>query len=651
MKPNNKHKYINKLHFLAIIPDHGCENICAFLVYFLHKSVSPFHARHGQVRPAGYIIAAFSSSLFSDTIEWIMELARKYLWRYRKVVMAGFLFVILTNVTKLIAPWILKYAVDDLRAGVVMEKLLLYAGMILGVAILQGIFLFFMRNIIIGVSRHIEYQLRMEIFDHLQKLPLEFYQMNRTGDIISRATSDLNNFRMFLGPGIMNLMNTIILFPIAIAFMSSISPRLTFYSLSPLPLATLVMAWASAILHRRYRQVQEANAKMSSQAQENFSGIRVVKAYVQEDSQTEVFRLKNTDYLKKNLRLVKFLGLFHPVIGFFLGLTTIIVLWAGGRMIIRGSISLGDLVAFLAFMSLLILPTVSLGWVVNLFQRGAASAARINWILNTEPTIREPDHPEPVVSLSGAVSFRGLTFTYPGMKEPTLKNVNLEIAAGQKVALVGRTGSGKTTLVSLVPKMYSVLDGCLHIDGIDINRVPLRLLRKSIGFVPQETFLFSETLERNIILGAIEEEVSIEAATSLAGMKPDIETFPSGYETMLGERGITLSGGQKQRTALARAIIRDPRILILDDAFSSVDAATEKTILGNLQHVMQGRTTIIITHRLSSITDADMIIVLKDGSVAETGRHDELMAAGGLYAEMFHRQSIIEELEKEDQPA
>jgi ATP-binding cassette subfamily B protein len=561
----------------------------------------------------------------------------------------GFVFLILANVTGLISPWVLKYAVDSLETGIMPGKLLFYASLILGVALVQGVFRFIMRRVLIGVSRHIEYLLRKDIFAHLQKLPLEFFQANPTGDIISRATSDLNNVRMFLGPGIMHFFGTVVLLITALIFMFSISPALTMVSLSPLPLASAAMMYFSARFYKRYLRAQEAYGRMSSRAQENFTGIRVVKSYVLEDDQIESFQRQNLDYLSENLHLARLRGLFIPAVGFLFSLSLIIVLWAGGRMIIQGRITLGDLVAFHGFMFMLIWPLTAFGWVINLFQRGAASGDRIKLILETVPAIRDPEEPSEAEEISGLIRFSNLDFQYPGSEEPVLQGIDMEIRAGEKVAFVGRTGSGKTTLAGLIPRLYNVERGRLTIDGIDVNDIPLSILRGAIGFVPQETFLFSDTIQENIALGADGEEgLSIKDAAYLSGMKPDIETFPSGYDTLLGERGITLSGGQKQRTSLARAVIRDPRILILDDVFSSVDAQTEQSILENLSGLMTGKTTIIITHRLASITDADRIFVLEDGSIAESGSHAELMKRGGLYAEMFRRQSIIAELERED---
>ncbi len=556
--------------------------------------------------------------------------------------------MLLTNGVGLLAPWILKYAVDGLRAGMSREKLLFFAGLTLGVAVVQGFFRFLMRNTLIGVSRLIESRLRLDIFDHLQKLPLEFFQANRTGDLISRATSDLENVRLFLGPGIMNMLNTAVLFTGAVAFMLTLSPRLMLISLIPLPLAVFLMTRVGKLFHTRYRQVQEANALMSTHAQENFSGIRVVKTHVQEERQIASYRARNEGYLARNLQLARLMGVFHPMIGFIMGLTTIIILWAGGRMIIRGELTIGGLVAFLGFMSMLIWPTIALGWVINLFQRGSASMVRINWILETVPSIRDLEEAAADASRRGAISFRGLAFTYPGTDAPVLRGIDLEIAPGQTVALVGRTGAGKSTLAALIPRLFEAPPGTLFIDGVEARLLPLALLRGMVGFAPQETFLFSDTLERNIGLGMPENGRDARWAARAAGLEADVDDFPQGFDTLVGERGITLSGGQKQRAALARALIRDPRILILDDVFSSVDAETEKQVLANLRGITTRRTTIVITHRLTSITRADLIAVMENGRIVERGRHEELMAENGIYASMFRRQSLMEEMELEE---
>ncbi len=570
-----------------------------------------------------------------------MELIREHLRRRRGAILAGLLFILAANLVSQGGPWILKAAVDGLRAGQGGRRLLLLAAAMVGISIVQGVFRYLTRMSVIGVSRHIESELRMRIFDHLQRLPQSFFGANRTGDILSRATSDLENVRLFLGPGVMNLLNTLVLFAMAAVSMSLLSPRLTLYAFLPLPVAAGAVALSSTFYHRAYRRAQEANAVASSIAQENFSGMRVVKACTLEASQIGAYRKAALAYQARNLDVARLMGLFHPLIGFLLSLTTVVILWAGGRMVIREELTVGALVAFLGFMAMLIWPAVALGWVFSLLQRGTASAGRIRWILDTPPGIDEPDEPLAVTRIDGRVTFDRLTFTYPGATSPALREVSLDVPAGASLAIVGRTGSGKSTLVSLVPRLWGAPAGTVLVDGLPVERLPLGLLRGAIGFVPQDSFLFSRSLRENIAPGGGDAA----GAVRDAGLEGDVAAMPAGLDTVVGERGITLSGGQKQRATLGRALARNPRILILDDVFSSVDARTEAAIISGLDRHLHGRTVILVTHRLTAAARLDRIAVLEAGALVEMGTHAELLAFNGRYADMWRRQQIETELE------
>jgi ATP-binding cassette subfamily B multidrug efflux pump len=574
--------------------------------------------------------------------------------RYRRSLAAGLVFLVLTNVFTFLSPWILKAAIDDLQATIALPRLFLYCGLILGAALLQGYFRFAMRRTLISMSRHVEYHLRNQVFRHLLHLSSSFFQSMRTGDIMSRSTSDIEAVRMAIGPGVMHLANTTVTFLIAFFSMLVLHGPLTFVALLPSPIVAFLMYYSARFYHRRFLAVQEQRAWLNTAAQENFSGIRVIKAYNQEDFQRRRYSAGNEEYMRRNLSLARSLGFFHPLVGAVAGAGTLLVLWAGGRLVITGEISLGTLVAFMGFLSLLIWPTIALGWVVTLVQRGSAAMGRINAILDSRPDIGDCPSPESLegVGSGAALEARDLSFTYPGRQEPVLREVSFAIGPGEKVALVGRTGSGKSTLLHLIPRLWKVDDGALFLDGHDINRLRLRDLRGQIGFVPQETFLFTESLEQNIALEEEEEEtvprIGIEEAARLARLTADISDFPKGYQTVVGERGVTLSGGQKQRTAIARALLRRPRLLILDDALSSVDALTEEQVLDGILTEDASRTVILVSHRLSTVRRAGRIIVLDGGRLVESGTHDELMRIpDGLYRHLVERQVLAEELERE----
>ena len=568
-----------------------------------------------------------------------------YFARYKRTVIIGTLCVLMTNVVRLMAPVVLRHAVDDLASQITHSKLLEYAGLLISIAVVQGVFLFTQRRLLINMSRDIEYDLRNDFYGHLQKLPFEFYQSHRTGDLMARATNDLSAVRMIVGPALMYSMNTVFAMALIVPLMGSVSWRLTLLAFLSMPLVVAVTNYFSKRIHDRFEKVQEYFGTVSNRAQESLAGVRVIRAYTQEHSEIESFKKVNREFVNRNLQLIRLSGVFHPILSFFIGLGFIAVLLFGGRLVISGQISIGQFVQFTLLLGYLVWPMIALGWVINIFQRGMASMGRMSHIMSIEPAIRDTDEALGIGDIEGEIEFRDLTFSYGEAREPALKNINLHISPGETVAFVGAVGSGKSTLMNLITRLVDAEPGQVLIDGRPIREIPLRVLRSSIGYVPQETFLFSETVAENIAFGvehATPEEV--ERAATEAGIAEDILEFPEGFETLVGERGITLSGGQKQRTAIARALIRRPKILILDDALSSVDTYTEERILGYLRNIMRGRTSLIVSHRVSTVKDADLIVVLEDGQIAERGTHDSLVARGGIYAELYEKQLLEEEL-------
>ncbi len=572
-----------------------------------------------------------------------------YLKKYRRGYVVGTICVFCHNGIWILFPQVIRRAVDDLHLGVTRHKLFTYALLLLAVAATKGIFQFLTRWILIGISREIEFDLRNDLFQHLESLSYSYYQRTRTGDIMARATNDLNAVRMLLGPAIMYSANTIVFTAGALAFMLSISPRLTLYAFLPLPIVSIVIQYFGKRIHERFERIQAMFSDISARAQENFSGARVIRAYVQEEAEIASFETANREYISRSLKLVRLMGMLWPTLETMLGLAIVLVLWLGGREVLYGRITVGDFVAFNTYMVQLTWPIIALGWVINIFQCGTASMGRINEILTEKPeiedskTIKAAGEGARATQTQGEIEFRGLTFAYNGT--PVLHDVNLRIPAGSSMAIVGPTGSGKTTLVSLIPRIYNTTPGTVLIDGRPVCEYPLELLRRQIGFVPQETFLFSETVRENIAFGKEDtSDEEVRTAAEAASMAGDIESFPEQYQTLVGERGITLSGGQKQRTAIARALIRNPRILILDDALSSVDTHTEDKILNHLREIMQGRTTIFISHRVSTVRNADMIAVLHSGRIVETGTHDQLLALNGYYTDLYNKQLLEEEL-------
>jgi ATP-binding cassette subfamily B multidrug efflux pump len=569
-----------------------------------------------------------------------------YMIKYRRGYALGTLCVLLHNGIWILFAQVIRAAINDLQQGVALQKLWVYPLELLAVACSKGIFQFLTRWIVIGISREIEFDLRNDMFAHLEKLSYPYYQRTRTGDIMARATNDLNAVRMLLGPAIMYSANTIAFTAGALYFMLHISPRLTLYAFLPLPLVSVVVQYLGRLIHDRFERIQAMFSEISARAQENFSGTRVIRAYVQEQAEIAAFEKANQEYIGRSLKLVRLMGMLWPTLETMLRLAIVLVLWLGGREVLLGRMKLGDFVAFNTYMVQLTFPVIALGWVVNIFQRGTASMGRINEILVEKPEIA--DHEDVVraglgTELRGEIEFRNLTFAHNG--SAVLHDINLHIPAGSSLAIVGPTGSGKTTLVSLIPRIYDSEPGSLLIDGRPVREFPLEHLRKNIGFVPQETFLFSATVGENIGFGkqdASPEEIA--EAAERASIAAEIESFPEKYRTIVGERGITLSGGQKQRTAIARAIVRNPRILVLDDALSSVDTHTEDKILNHLREIMYGRTTIFISHRVSTVRNADRIAVLHGGRIVELGTHDELLALDGYYTELYNKQLLEEEL-------
>jgi ATP-binding cassette subfamily B multidrug efflux pump len=568
-----------------------------------------------------------------------------YFAPYKRAMIFGISCVFMTNVLKMAAPLVLRRAVDDLTTNVTHGKLLDYGGLLVLFALIQGVFLFTQRRVLINMSRDIEYDLRNDFYSHLQKLPFEFYQTHRTGDLMARATNDLSAVRMIVGPALMYSMNTIFAMALLVPLMMSISWRLTLLAFLSMPLVATATHYFSKKIHDRFEKVQEYFGTVSNRAQESLAGVRVIRAYTQEQAEIESFKKVNREFVNRNLQLIRLSGIFHPLLQCFIGFGFIAVLWFGGSLVIRGVITIGQFVQFNVYLGYLVWPMIALGWVINIFQRGMASMGRMNQIMSTEPSIRDDEQTRDVESLEGEIEFRDLTFRYTESRDPVLENINLRIAPGQTVAFVGAVGSGKSTMMNLVTRLLDAKPGQLLIDGRPIREIPLSVLRSSIGYVPQETFLFSETIAENIAFG-IENATAdeIERSATEAGIADDIKEFPDGFQTLVGERGITLSGGQKQRTAIARALIRRPRILILDDALSSVDTYTEEKILGHLRRIMRGRTSLIVSHRVSTVKDADLIVVLEDGRIAERGTHDSLIAMGGLYAELYEKQLLEEEL-------
>lgn len=582
---------------------------------------------------------------------------RPYIRRYRKPIAIGLILVVVSNVFGLAWPYLLKLAIDALESGITASGLAAYAGGIVGLALLGGAAKYGMREYMNGMSRRVECDLRDDFFAHLLRMSPEFYARYPTGELMSRATNDILAVRMVVGPAIMYLVNTAVVSVIALSMMAWIDLRLTALAIIPLLTVPPAVIHFGREIHRRFEAIQAQFGRISTFAQENLAGVRIVRAYTQEEAQAGEFEVLNREYLHRNMQLARIWGLFHPALMLLTGLGAVIVLWLGGRSVIQGQITIGDFVAFIFYLMMLTWPMISLGWVINLFERGAASMNRIREVLSEAPAIVDPARPVEIEDPRGAVEFRDVWFRYPGTERWVLREVSFRIDPGQTVAIVGPTGAGKSTIVRLIPRLYDTDRGEILLDGVPVDRLALEQLRRLIAMVPQEPFLFSETLGANVAFAlpdlhgdgsqAPAEDPRIREAIEIAQLAETVREFPKGLQTQLGERGINLSGGQKQRTTLARALTRPSALLILDDALSSVDTKTEARILEALAAVLRDRTSVIISHRVTAVKDADLILVVEDGEIVEQGQHDDLIAAGGTYARLLRRQLLEESLEEE----
>ncbi|MCL5028041.1 MAG: ABC transporter ATP-binding protein/permease [Bacteroidetes bacterium] len=573
---------------------------------------------------------------------------KKYFIRYKKKLLWGIVFMTLSDATGVYAIFLTKDAINALAPKVIISTLIYYAFLIVLATLVSGIFRFFIRQTIIVASREIEYDLREDFWSHIQKLPLRFFQNNSTGNIMAHATNDINAVRTFLGPAVMYSMDTTINLIITLAIMISISPSLTLYSLLPLPFLSIIVYKIGKLIHEKFILIQERFSELTTKAQENYSGIRVIKSYVREENEIKEFESLSKGYLNRNMDMIKIQAYLQPSLFFISGLSVIIVIWLGGIKIIHGSLNLGDIAAFLMYIGNLTWPMIAFGWVTNMVQQGEASMRRLNKIFAEPYDIDDSAKTDHSVSdIKGNIEFKNVSFRYNENLPYILKDMDLSIPGGSTIAIMGYTGEGKTTLINLIPRLYDCTEGEVLIDGKNVKSIPLEILRTNVGLVQQESFLFSDSIFNNVSYGLRDiDKARVIEVSKIADFHKDVGTFPHGYETMMGERGITLSGGQKQRACLARALAIDPKILILDDSFSAVDTNTEEEILRSLKEFMKGRTSIIISHRVSTVKDADKIIVLSDSKIAEQGTHDELVSLGGIYADLHYKQLLEKELEE-----
>ena len=587
----------------------------------------------------------YNKTMFRDLAPLYVYM-RRYRWGY----LWGTLSCISANAVWVLFPQVIQRAIDEMGHGISRQRILLFAGLLIGIALVKGVLLYSQRWILIGISREIEFDLRSDLFKKLEQQDSGFYQRYRTGDIMARLTNDLSAVRNLLGPALMYSANTVFFTVFALFFLLNISPWLTLVAFAPMPLASVLVQYFGSRIHDRFERIQASFSDISSQTQENYSGARLVRAFAREESQIGLFERLNRQYIARSLKLVQLMGMLWPTLEFILGVAMVITLLAGGHLVIAHRISVGQFVAFNTYMVLLTWPIIAVGWVVNIFQRGTASVKRIDELMRAEPVI-DDSSADPTIQvgtvLQGEIEFRDLNFSYDETFSDSgvLRGISLKIPAGSSLAIVGPTGSGKSTLVNLITRLYEAPEGSLLIDGRGVRDYPLAVLRRNIGMVPQETFLFSATIRENLAFGAphASPEDLLEAAAA-AHIRQEFEEFPQGFETMVGERGVTLSGGQKQRAAIARALLRRPAILILDDALSSVDTYTEERILNGLRGYTEGATTILISHRVSTVRNADQIAVLDRGRIVELGRHDELLSLDGYYAGLYRKQQLEEEL-------